>query len=186
MQMNPVVSKELIPVLMIWDRYVGKFPIFQNYTNGNYTESLLRHVLNANIDVKSVLVDESHLSLKIWYIPGAGKLLTNYNKNVPSPTLLQILEFLEKIKIFLIFFDIKHLNKEFLERVFQRLEKNYKNSQCILIAIKNDSQEFNDYKLIDELKSKYPHLKEFLPNMSTTTESLDEIFKHAGKLILEE
>ena len=185
MQTTDMESTEVFPILLVWDRYVGKFPIIQNFTNGTYSENVLRHTLDANFEFKRVKVDNKPISLKIWYIPGAGKLLTNYNKNIPSPTIQQVLEFFDKIKTFILFFDLEHANYEFLERIFKTLEKNYKESNYILVAIKNDTQNFNDYEIIENFKLTFPKLKEFVPNLEKTNESLEHIYKIAGKLIIE-
>ena len=185
MQTNIIESTEVFPILLVWDRYVGNFPIIQNFTNGTYSENVLRHTLDANFEIKRVLVDNKTISLKIWSIPGAGKFLTNYNKNVPSPSIQQFLEFFDKIKTFILFFDLEHANYEFIERLFKTLEKNYKNSNYILIALKNDSQNFNDYEKIEDFKLKFPNLKEFVPDLQKTSESLEYICKIAGKLIIE-
>lgn len=186
MQMNTMESAESFPVLMIWDRYVGNFSIIQNMTYESYSESLLRNILDANVETKNTLVDERKVSLKIWFIPGAGHLITSYNKKVPSTTLQQILDFLDKFKVFVLFFDAQHPNYEYLERLFQTLEKKYSTSNYIAIAIKSSPQDFKDYNIIDGFKAKYPHLKEFIPNFQKTDESLDQLYNIVGKLILED
>ena len=114
--MNTLDSTEIFPVLMIWDRYVRELPIGQslNLASENYNESLIRHILDATVEIKSILVEQSRILLKIWFIPGAGHLITIYNKKLPSTTLLQILEFLDKFKVFVLFFDSQNPNYEYL------------------------------------------------------------------------
>ncbi len=181
-----MVAIEVFPIVLLGDIYKIKLANTLKHIDRTYYENMIIHHFRANFEIRTIKIDDYEIPLQIWDIPDAGKLLTNYNKNIPDSSIQRILEFFDKVKIFIIAIDQQNQNYEFLERILSVLKRNYSNSYYFVTANIIASNSFTINKKIKELQSQYPKLKEFLLISEEEKEYEEKLFNFVRKIIIEE
>lgn len=180
--MNSAISTKIFPILFVGDKNVGKFSIIQKYVNGTYSENLLNYTYGLYFENKNIFIDDYEICLQISYIPDVEEVLLHHDLLAKSKR--QIFNFLDRVNVFLIAFDVHNPDFEFIKKILDVLDKYYSHSNYILVGTKDDHQLFKNLKEIERLQSTYPKLRGFLSTSSKTNRNIEKLFDFVSQIIL--
>lgn len=181
--MNTAISTKIFPILFVGEKETGKFSLIQKFVNGTYSEHLLNYTYGLYFENKNIFIDDYEICLQISYIPDVGEILLHHDHLVKTKR--HILNFLDRVNVFLIAFDVHHPNFAFIKRILDVLNKYYTNSHYILVGTKDDYHSFDSFEEIKRLQSTYPKLEGFLSTSSKTNQNIENLFDFVSEIILD-